>query len=265
MAQPRRVLILRAQPQSLDQHQLHLRRRTRNPDRLLGLPLKRQPRALRLDQTRRRDPRQSRPRTSHPRPDHQIRDTPLGPARPGEPRSPCWLGSQEDLDEDADSEGLGESRGTPCGDRQLRAFVTLPGPLAGAAAPRSPARPRASPGVPASLAWFGGKTEGRPTYPVGVCNPSSELCLRRSAVVWQRQDSNLCRQCRRFYRPLPLAARAPCRLARMIAMGGVGAQAGWEVGLGGGVRGGGLLAFPGLEWPGVRLKGGREWRTRRLT
>jgi hypothetical protein len=35
------------------------------------------PRALRLDQTRRRDPRESRPRTSHPRPDHQIRDTPL--------------------------------------------------------------------------------------------------------------------------------------------------------------------------------------------
>ena len=30
-------------------------------------------------------------------------------------------------------------------------------------------------------------------------------------VVWQGQDSNLCRQCRRFYRPLPLAARAPCR------------------------------------------------------
>ena len=29
-------------------------------------------------------------------------------------------------------------------------------------------------------------------------------------VVWQGQDSNLCRQCRRFYRPLPLAARAPC-------------------------------------------------------
>src|SRR5437016_12211117 len=43
MAQPRRVLVLRAQPQSLDQHQLHLRRRTRNPDRLLGLPLERQP------------------------------------------------------------------------------------------------------------------------------------------------------------------------------------------------------------------------------
>src|SRR6266852_2954296 len=82
MAQPRRVLVLRAQPQNLDQHQLHLRRRTRNPDRLLGLPLERQPRALRLDQTRRRDPRQSRPRTSHPRPDHQIRDTPL--ARPSE-------------------------------------------------------------------------------------------------------------------------------------------------------------------------------------
>jgi hypothetical protein len=39
-----------AQPQSLDQYQLHLRRRTRNPDRLLGLPLERQPRALRLDQ-----------------------------------------------------------------------------------------------------------------------------------------------------------------------------------------------------------------------
>src|SRR2546430_10593189 len=38
-------------------------------------------RALRLDQTRRRDPRQSRPRTSHPRPDHQIRDTPLVPAK----------------------------------------------------------------------------------------------------------------------------------------------------------------------------------------
>jgi len=37
-----------------------------------------QTRALRLDQTRRRDPRQSRPQTSHPRPDHQIRDTPLG-------------------------------------------------------------------------------------------------------------------------------------------------------------------------------------------
>ena len=52
------VLVLRAQPQSLDQHQLHLRRRTRNPDRLLGLPLERQPRALRLNQTRRRDPRQ---------------------------------------------------------------------------------------------------------------------------------------------------------------------------------------------------------------
>jgi len=62
---------------ALDQHQLHLRRRTRNPDRLLGLPLERQPRALRLDQTRRRDPRQSRPRTSHSRPDHQIRDAPL--------------------------------------------------------------------------------------------------------------------------------------------------------------------------------------------
>jgi len=79
-------------PQSLDQHQLHLRRRIRNPYRLLGLPLKRQPRALRLDQTRRRDPRQSRPRTSHPRPDHQIRDTPLdaqlphGPARSGSRR-----------------------------------------------------------------------------------------------------------------------------------------------------------------------------------
>jgi len=29
MAQPRRVLVLRAQPQSVDQHQLHLRRRTR--------------------------------------------------------------------------------------------------------------------------------------------------------------------------------------------------------------------------------------------
>ena len=36
-------------------------------------------------------------------------------------------------------------------------------------------------------------------------------------VVWQGQDSNLCRQCRRFYRPLPLAARAPCRdRGRMI-------------------------------------------------
>src|ERR1039458_9514036 len=78
MAQPRRVLVLRAQPQSLDQHQLHLRRRTRNPDRLRGLPLEREPRALRLHQTRRRDPRQSRPRTSHSRPDRQIRDTPLG-------------------------------------------------------------------------------------------------------------------------------------------------------------------------------------------
>jgi hypothetical protein len=44
---------------------------------VLGLPLERQPRALRLDQTRRRDPPQSRPRTSHPRPDHQIRGTPL--------------------------------------------------------------------------------------------------------------------------------------------------------------------------------------------
>src|SRR2546425_3524616 len=75
MAQPRRVLVLRAQPESLDQHQPHLRRRTRNPDRLLGLPLERQPRALRLDQTRRRDPRQSRPRTSHPRPDHNPRHT----------------------------------------------------------------------------------------------------------------------------------------------------------------------------------------------
>ena len=29
--------------------------------------------------------------------------------------------------------------------------------------------------------------------------------------MWQGQDSNLCRQCRRFYRPLPLAARAPCQ------------------------------------------------------
>src|SRR5450631_3189996 len=81
MAQPRRVLVLRAQPQSLDQHQLYLRRRTRIPDRLLGLPLERQPRALRLDQTRRRDPRQSRPRTRHPRPDHQTRDTPLDEIR----------------------------------------------------------------------------------------------------------------------------------------------------------------------------------------
>src|SRR6266516_3115573 len=54
---------------------------------------------------------------------------------------------------------------------------------------------------------------------------------------WQDQDSNLGRHCRRFYRPLPLAARARCRTARMIAVEGWGAQpglgSGWVVALGG--------------------------------
>jgi hypothetical protein len=36
--------------------------------------------------------------------------------------------------------------------------------------------------------------------------------FRGTEKMWQGQDSNLCRQCRRFYRPLPLAARAPCRI-----------------------------------------------------
>ena len=43
------------------------------PDRRRVSPWNDNP-SLRLDQTRRRDSRQSRPRTSHPRPDHQIRD-----------------------------------------------------------------------------------------------------------------------------------------------------------------------------------------------
>ena len=33
----------------------------------------------------------------------------------------------------------------------------------------------------------------------------------RVFIAWQVQDSNLRRRCRRFYRPLPLAARATCQ------------------------------------------------------
>ena len=76
---------------------------------------------------------------------------------------------------------------------------------------RRSVRPR-SPCWAGGVGWAsgGGKVEGNPTLePDLIGGPRPRCCW--SGAMWQGQDSNLCRQCRRFYRPLPLAARAPCR------------------------------------------------------
>src|SRR5512133_3486233 len=39
--------------------------------------------------------------------------------------------------------------------------------------------------------------------------------MRRHITLWEGEDSNLRRRSRRFYRPLPLAARAPSRKRRV--------------------------------------------------
>ena len=60
---------------------------------------------------------------------------------------------------------------------------------------------------PSSAGWAGGvggasgggKPEGNPTLEPGL-TPRLRPRFRSSRVVWQGQDSNLCRQCRRFYR-----------------------------------------------------------------
>jgi hypothetical protein len=59
------------------------------------------------------------------------------------------------------------------------------------------------------------------THPPGLTwqnfEMSEPVILGTTLRRWEGEDSNLRRQSRRFYRPLPLAARAPSRDATRIA------------------------------------------------
>ena len=77
VAQPRRAVVPSDHQPAAPPSSVPLRRPAHRRHRRLDRPLERHRRPLRLDQDRRRDPRQDPTRPNRPHPHHQIRDAPL--------------------------------------------------------------------------------------------------------------------------------------------------------------------------------------------
>jgi hypothetical protein len=82
---------------------------------------------------------------------------------------------------------------------------TAPGRAANKAWPVAAAREAWS--VSAARRAEGNRRELRPPNPTGMGGP--RLHFRSSGPMWQGQDSNLCRQCRRFYSRSAITPRVP--------------------------------------------------------